>query len=256
MQLSLLPPWWIFHVPHDATLVPAEVRDQFILADDLLNQEILRMTDHHTLDLFAFDVPKNQVVRFPVSRLVVDVERFEQDAAEPMSARGMGAIYRVTHDLRPLRRSLTPSEIEGLMSRWYRPHHQALSAVVDDALERFGRALIIDAHSFPSQSLPYEANAKALRPEICIGADPHHTPQEVVERLLREFQSFGFGVAVNTPFAGALVPTKHYRRDPRVDAVMIEIRRDLYLNENTGELDASAASLTQKLRSVLMNSLT
>ena len=114
MQVSLPPPWWIFHVPHDATLIPAEVRDQFILADDFLNQEILRMTDHHTLDLFAADVPKNQVVKFPVSRLVVDVERFEQDAAEPMSARGMGAIYRVTHDLRPLRRSLTPSEIEGL----------------------------------------------------------------------------------------------------------------------------------------------
>jgi len=256
VQQLLPPPCWIFHVPHDSTTILAEVRDQFIMADDLLRQEILRMTEHHTFDLFAAQVPEHQVVRFPVSRLVVDVERFEQDDEEPMSARGMGVIYQVTHELRPLRRSLTPSEREGLMSRWYRPHHQALSATVDDALENFGRALVIDAHSFPSKPLPYETDAMALRPEICIGADPYHTPQEVVELLLQEFESCGFVTAVNTPFAGALVPTKHYRRDPRVNAVMIEVRRDLYLNENTGQLDTRSSEIAQKLRSVLINSLT
>lgn len=77
MKVAATLPWWAFHVPHDSTAIPPEARDQFVLPNDLLAQEILRMTDHHTFDFFALDVPTHQVVRIPVSRLVVDVERFE-----------------------------------------------------------------------------------------------------------------------------------------------------------------------------------
>ena len=36
-------------------------------------------------------------------------------------------------------------------------------------------------------------------------------------------------VKINTPFAGALVPIKYYQQDARVQSVMIEINRSLYL---------------------------
>ncbi len=71
------PEWVIFHVPHDSKVIPAEVRHQFALDDDAaLMQEIIKMTDHHTLNLFTHGVPEQQIIRSPVSRLVVDVERF------------------------------------------------------------------------------------------------------------------------------------------------------------------------------------
>lgn len=213
MKSSQIPPWVIMHVPHDSLYIPAEVRDQFILGEELLSREILRMTDHHTLKLFAEGVPDHQVVRSPVSRLVVDVERFESDYEEPMSKRGMGVIYEATHDLQPLRRALTPGERESLLTRWYRPHHKSLSDAVDSALNEFGRALVIDAHSFPSKALPYEVDQVALRPEICIGADAFHTPESMVDLLKKTFEALGFETAVNTPFSGALVPSKHYGKD-------------------------------------------
>jgi hypothetical protein len=40
---------------------------------------------------------------FPVSRLVVDPERFVDDATEPMAACGMGVIYTQTSQRMPLR---------------------------------------------------------------------------------------------------------------------------------------------------------
>jgi N-formylglutamate amidohydrolase len=40
---------------------------------------------------------------------------------------------------------------------------------------------------------------------------------------------------VNRPFAGALVPNAYYGQDQRVQSVMIEVRRDLYMDERTGE---------------------
>ena len=85
-----LPDWVVLHVPHDSTHVPDDVRDQFVLDDLALKEELVRMTDHLTLELFASRVAEYNVVRSPVSRLVLDVERFEDDALEPMSARGMG----------------------------------------------------------------------------------------------------------------------------------------------------------------------
>lgn len=68
------PPWVLFHVPHDSKLVPSEVRTQITLTDDELNEELIKMTDHLTQQLFASGTPEAQVIRAPASRLVVDVE--------------------------------------------------------------------------------------------------------------------------------------------------------------------------------------
>jgi hypothetical protein len=42
------------------------------------------------------------------------------------------------------------------------------------------------------------------------------------------------GIAFDRPFAGALVPLSYLGNDRRVQAVMIELRRDLYMDEETG----------------------
>ena len=194
------------------------------------------MTDVWTQALFAAGVPRSQVTAAPVSRLVVDTERFEDDALEVMAARGMGVVYEVTHDLKPLRRKVSKEERELLLERWYRPHHQILTERVDRILERWGRALVIDALSFPSEALPYEDDAFAPRPEICIGTDGFHTPPEAAAAFTEVFARAGWDTGLNSPFAGALVPMKHYGRDRRVSAVRIETRRDVYADESTGAL--------------------
>lgn len=251
-----IPPWVIFHVPHDSTVIPTEVRDQFVLNDKDLFREIIKMTDHHTYDLIARFFPTSQIVKFPVSRLVVDVERFESDCDEHMAARGMGVIYKSTHELKPLRRPLLTDEREYLLSNWYRPHHESLTGAVDKALNEFRRALVIDVHSFPSLPLPYETDLTAYRPEICIGSDSYHSPAEGVHELLSCFELEGFEVDINTPFAGAIVPAKHFRKVERVQAVMIEVRRDLYLDESTGFLNESSSVVQESLKNALLRWLT
>jgi N-formylglutamate deformylase len=232
--VSFYPGWVVLHLPHDATDIPAEVRDQFLLDDRELGREVLRMTDHCTAELFGAHGAAGRLSRAPVSRLVVDVERFENDALEPMAAAGMGAVYTHTSSSRPLRRTLDPSEREALLERWYRPHHRRLEQLVEDALRQHGRAVVLDAHSFPSGPLPYERAASSDRPDICIGTDPFHTPAALRDVLVNAFGSEGFRVAVDTPFSGALVPVRYYRRDPRVQSVMVEVNRRLYLDEATG----------------------
>jgi N-formylglutamate amidohydrolase len=147
----------------------------------------------------------------------------------------MGVFYTHTHDREPLRRVLSEEEREELLATYYRPHHLLLQQRVDEALSSTGRALVIDCHSFPSQRLPYEIGGDGPRAEICIGTDSFHTPTDLRDAAVEGFADAGFSVTVDTPFAGALTPLKHYGKDHRVKAIMVEVRRDLYMDEHTGD---------------------
>jgi N-formylglutamate deformylase len=102
---------------------------------------------------------------------------------------------------------------------------------VDTALQGHGRCLVIDGHSFPASPLPYECDQDPNRPDICVGTDSFHTPDWLRELAREEFRALGYTVQVDRPFAGALVPRRHYRSDRRVHSVMVEINRGLYMTE-------------------------
>ena len=93
----------VLHIPHSADLIPADLRSAIAVSDEVLSHELLVMTDRYTDELFAVRSPDASPVRFPVSRLVVDPERYLDDTSEPMAARGMGVIYTRTSDGRALR---------------------------------------------------------------------------------------------------------------------------------------------------------
>jgi N-formylglutamate deformylase len=197
------------------------------------------MTDSYTDELFG-GLEGCQDVVFPVSRLVVDPERFEDDAAEVMADVGMGVIYEVTHDLQPLRKKVSAAKRKELLTRYYRPHHEKFTELVRAPKISRGRAkpgtsLIIDAHSYPSVPLPYEMDDNQRRPQICLGSEEQHTPDSLCDMAISLFTKAGFDVAVNQPFGGAVVPDEFYHRDMRISSLMIEVRRDLYMNEATGE---------------------
>lgn len=225
----------IFHIPHASTIIPHDVRRGIAFGDAELADELRILTDHFTDQLFSkFVEAGDSVVMAPVSRLVVDVERFADDAAEPMSAVGMGAVYLCGHDKRRLRSS--PVERDALMARYYKPHHAALEQAVLLHLERFGKATIVDCHSFPQMALAYEPVQGLKRPQVCIGTDPFHTSDALAAGLEAAYRAHGFSVARDTPFSGSMVPLSCYGRTKNVMSVMIELRRDIYMDEATARL--------------------
>jgi len=224
----------VFHVPHASTRIPADVRPTLLLSDEELRGELLRVTDWFTDDLFAFPAHAAVTVRFPVSRLVVDPERFLDDEREVMAARGAGVIYTRTSNGKSLRPALAPSERVALLRRFYEPHHATLASAVGGALARHNRALVLDCHSFPSRPLRWELDQSPDRPDVCLGTDLFHTPAWLVDAARARFVAAGFTVAIDRPFSGALVPAARFRRDPRVLALMVEINRRLYLDEESG----------------------
>jgi len=239
----------VLHIPHASTEIPNDLRGSFALSDDELDVELRRMTDAHTDKLFArADVPS---IRFPVSRLVVDPERFPDDADEPMADRGMGVLYTKTSNGDVLRKTPDRAARETLINRYYAPHHAALEAAVAQTLASEAECVVVDCHSFPSAPLPYETNQDAERPDLCLGSDEFHTPRELVDVLVDEAGSLGWSVANNSPFAGALVPLEYYGKMPSVLAVMLEVNRSLYMDEATSGPSNQFGETRQKLAHLL-----
>jgi N-formylglutamate deformylase len=242
----------IFHIPHSSLHIPTKYLSDFRLTPEALEAEKVKMTDTFTDELFLECLNANDAdLVFPVSRLLVDVERFSEDQFETMSEIGMGMLYTSCHDLSPLRKSNIFAH--ELKTTYYDAHHAAFTELVASHLESYGSALIIDCHSFPTRPWPYERNQTGNRPEICIGTDPFHTSSEVEIALKNAFQKQELTVDLDTPFSGSIVPIKFYEKDHRVQSVMIEVRRDLYMDEETGAKNNRFADTKNKIK-LAMNS--
>ena len=166
----------ILHVPHSSDSIP--IRDGFLVGSIELEKEILKLTDWYTDDLFYSD--EDEMIIAPFSRIFCDPERFEDDEHEVMAQFGMGVLYEKSDAGDPIR-TISKELRERIISEYYRKHHLALTSSVNDQLQSFGKALIIDCHSYPSIPLIRDLDKNPVRPDFNIGTDSFHTPQKLID---------------------------------------------------------------------------
>ncbi|MEU1043152.1 N-formylglutamate amidohydrolase [Streptomyces sp. NPDC005907] len=237
----------LLHVPHSARAIPAAVRDGILLDDAALERELDHITDAHTAELAALVARSARVTPWRLvnrlSRLVVDPERFP-DEREEMLAVGMGAVYTRTTGRAPLR----PDDMDPqpLIDRYFHPYARAMTDAVADRLAATGRAVVIDVHSYPTARLPYELHGDGPRPPVCLGTDSFHTPAGLLAAARKACAGLD-GTGTDSPFSGTYVPLEFHGREPRVSALMVEIRRDTYMSEPGGPAGPGLARLAAAL---------
>jgi len=254
--MAAMAPFVVLHIPHASIAIPEDLRPLILLSAQELELELLSMTDCYTDQLFALPPEEAAAIQFPVSRLILDPERVVDDAQESMAAHGMGVIYARGSRGQILREASSSEERSWLLARYYELHYRTLSETVDAAINTSGRCLVIDCHSFPSRPLPYELDQRLDRPDVCLGTDPVHTPDWLLETARKLFAGAEFRVALNWPYDGVLVPASHYHRDDRVWAIMIELNRSLYMDETAGERLLGFRLFESKIQSLLLGLLT
>jgi N-formylglutamate amidohydrolase len=235
----------ILHVPHSSRVIPPDARASILLSDADLAVELDLMTDAHTSLVASAAASGAWLFVNPYSRLVVDPERFT-DEREEMAAVGMGAVYIRTSYGLPLRSTVDSS----LLDRYFHPYAASLAGLVAERLDAVGHAVILDIHSYPSRPLPYELHADGPRPPICLGTDAFHTPDWLVDSARAAFAGVG-DVELDSPFSGCYVPLTHYGRDSRVAALMVEIRRDVYMSEPGGPVTDGLPAVVAALATLI-----
>ncbi len=181
------------------------------------------------------------------------IEGVRRPAHNPRIASGLGVIPRVVANGRHIYRGKLPlAEAHDRIANYWRPYHDQLQTLLDESINTFGEAILIDCHSMPHEALENVGPPGASRPDIVIGDRFGATASSwVVEHAEAAFASAGLRVARNMPFAGAFI-AQHYGRPSRGQhALQVEIDRGLYMNERTLEPNANFTPFKTLLQAVI-----
>jgi N-formylglutamate amidohydrolase len=218
----------ILHIPHSSAHIPDYTG--YVVSEERINLEILKLTDWHTDDLFSDTEDIKVIAGF--SRVFCDVERFSDDTQEVMAKYGMGVLYAKTDSGEEMRK-VFESFREEILNKYYFPHHQRLSDAVNKELKAHGQSLIVDCHSYSNDPFLRDLNQNTNRPDFCIGTDDYHTPTKLIELSKEFFGKRGYSLGINEPYGGSIVPMEHYQKNPNVHSIMLEINRKLYLESGS-----------------------
>jgi N-formylglutamate amidohydrolase len=255
----------ILSSPHSGSDYPAD----FVAASRLDPLALRRSEDSFVDELFAAAPSLGAPLlsaRFPRAYLDVNREAYELDpamfsdalpgfvnAGSPRVRMGLGTIARIVASGEEIYTGkLRFAEAQLRIERLYHPYHRALSRLVEETEALFGGCLLIDCHSMPSAAGSICGTDGA---DIVLG-DYYGAAcaPAILESASRFFAARGFGVAVNTPYAGGFT-TEHYGDPGRGrHALQIEISRALYMDERKyrrkprfAQLAADLAELVRQL---------
>lgn len=215
----------IFHIPHTSMFLPKYIGyDNF----KLVQSEMNLVTDFNIDEIFKVKGIKQIKANF--SRVFCDVERLEDDK-EKLSKVGRGFFYTKTDEGKLLRKEDKLIK-EFVYKNYYLKHHLKLQQVVEKKLKENDVVYIIDCHSFNDIPLNTDLNKKTPRPDICLGVDKFHTPSFLTNYIKQSFEKNNYSVNINSPYAGTIVPLKFFEKNKRVNSIMIEINKRLYLTDN------------------------
>ena len=197
-----------------------------------------------------------------IPRSIVDVNRSASELdpeavacgrsrpTTPRALAGLGVIPRVVSGARPIRnRPISLEEAQRRIDTYWRPYHDALCDLIEEARARFGWAIVIDMHSMPHDAVTHMLPP---HPEVVIG-DRHGISCGALlrERVCSAFRNGDFRLRLNAPFSGAYVASAYGRPTQAVHVLQIEIDRALYLDSARMEPSADYPQLAEKLGKVL-----
>jgi len=184
-------------------------------------------------------------VKNKYSRLFFYPERFEDDNFEKMHQKfKLGWFYENSIlDEKPLRDIKNKQKIR----EYFDNHHKVLNHLTNGKLERYKKCTIIDCHSFSNERYWFHENISLL--DICIGFEPNHTDDILVEKIKSQFSNYN--VEINQPYKGSLVPTNYWNKDFRVKSVMIKINKKLYLQDDNITKNSNFELINHKINNIL-----
>ena len=220
----------IVNVPHDGREIPAAIGARMTAAALALPD-----TDWHMRDLWSFAADLGAtLVSARYSRYVVDLNRAPDGRSLYPGADNTGICPTTTFLRAPVYRAGAEpddSETRSRIRRYWRPYHAALARLVADCRDRFGAALLFDAHSIRS-ALPRFFEGRL--PDFNFGtADGASAGAALTESMFGVLdRAAGYSAVLDGRFKGGYI-TRHYGApDDGVHAVQLEMAQSAYMEED------------------------
>ncbi|MFO1397067.1 MAG: N-formylglutamate amidohydrolase [Burkholderiales bacterium] len=148
---------------------------------------------------------------------------------------GIGLVWRVARTGMPMYgRKLTSAEVRARIERCWRPYHAALDDVIDATHRAFGAVWHVDCHSMPAVGDAMADDAGRERADFVLGDRDGTTCEPAFTQCVADaVRAMGYRVAINDPYKGVEIVRRHGRPHENRHSLQIEIKRTLYMDEET-----------------------
>ena len=234
----------VFDSPHSGVIYPEDFdySCKFSLlekAEDKFVDELFGAAPDFGAAMLCADFPRSYI---DVNRCErdIDVDLLEDIWPEELnptarSHAGIGLIRRLVRPGVPLySRHLKVAEIKNRIDTYYRPYHQALEKLIEEAHYFHGHVWHINCHSMPTQ----EGNAfraSPLRSADFVLGDRDGTSCDIAfTHAVRDFlKGLGYRVSINDPYKGVELVRRYSSPATGRHSLQIEVARNLYIDEET-----------------------
>jgi N-formylglutamate amidohydrolase len=240
----------LISIPHDGRSIPPDIAKR-------MSKQALELpdTDWHVSRLYDFagDLDAS-VVAARYSRYVVDLNRASNDEALYDVEFVTGLCPEKTFEGRDIYLpglTVTEDEKRQRVESYWQPYHDRIASSLSEIKERFGYALLWDAHSIPSR-VPLLFDDEL--PELNYGTnDGRSCANELIEAVIAQSGAAGkYSMVLNGRFKGGYI-TRHYG-EPGTDihAIQLELAQRSYMDEKTQNYDVERASQLQSILSKVL----
>lgn len=230
----------IVSIPHTGTYIPEDIRAR--LASDAMRA--LPMTDWHLHALYDF-LPELGITTIHAtwSRFVADLNRPPHGGALYPGRFETGIVARETFWGDTVwSEPPTDAEVSEWREKVHAPYHARLQSLLDETLQHFGHAVLIDAHSVASRANRVHSE---LEDDIYLGnRDETTCGPRLVDAVQSAMEAAGLRVVRNYPYKGGYI-TAHYGSQPDVESLQIEMAQRVYMDESDPGNAVSSARFAQ-----------
>lgn len=250
-------------IPHSGEQIPPEARWLDGLSETILMCDVDRYVDQ--LYLETLGELKLSPVICPWHRYVVDLNRLSEDVDQDSV---LGHSHRsgsfpqglhwvnTTKGYRLMKEPISPELHDLIVQKYFEPFHQQVrDRFAGMRAEGFTQIYHLDLHSMPSTGTGAHRDAGQRRAEIVISDfNGKSASREFLELVKGKFVDAGFQIAVNWPYIGGRLTQTYGQPEHGQHTIQVELRRDLYMNEESkqknGEMQATKVKLAKALKGI------
>ncbi|MDR1677248.1 MAG: N-formylglutamate amidohydrolase [Deltaproteobacteria bacterium] len=228
----------VINVPYAGLGVPPAVQKRWPLTQNELKVEHWRLCDPPLLALgqeaAQGDAKRGPwpLVAYPYSPLVADPLGLVALELGQTQETGPAILTKDTQGKNlPI---WNQTDQDFLLEKTVVPYAQELKKECLGQLANQNLVALVTLRSFSTYPNPHERDHRRPRPQITLGSSDDHTPDGLTILAGHIFRSLGFWPQLNWPLSGAVMP-KDLSDQPRLKAMSLCLRRDLYLDEKTGQ---------------------
>lgn len=227
----------IVSIPHNGQFIPHDVL-KTMQATALDSHD----TDWYLSQLYGFlDERKITTICANYSRYLIDLNRDSSGKALYKNSDNTELCPTSTFNLEPLYEEDEEPDVKEIKRRvelYWKPYHQELDRLIARSKEKFGYAILFEAHSI-AQEVPRFFDGKL--PDFNFGTNDGATVNTTIAALLQNFDTGDYSKIINGRFKGGFITRNYAKPEDNIFTIQLELSQAAYLDMDKNIIDLEKA---------------